>query len=212
MFKARPDEWRESRDRQGVSLERGYLQDTPTGAIVIAYIETEGPGAEAIGRIGTSDLQIDKDFVRMVKEIHGVDLAAPPEGPPPETLGVYTDPDVAAHKPGLAFSAPLLPDKIDAGREFTKEGYETRRDEMTESRRARGVCLEVVTIQSTPMGDFANIYAEGDDPYQANKEFAASDLPFDVWYKDQLKTLFPPQVDFSQPVPPAIEIFDSEQY
>jgi hypothetical protein len=59
------------------------------------------------------------------------------------------------------------------------------------------------------MGDMLCGYLEGSDPIKANREFAASKLPFDLWFKGQLKGLFPPQVDFNQPLPAVMEIFDS---
>jgi hypothetical protein len=59
------------------------------------------------------------------------------------------------------------------------------------------------------MGDIAVVYL--DDPVRANREFAASQKPYDRWFKDQLKGIFPPCVDFDQPVPPNQQIFDSRR-
>ncbi|MGH2596450.1 MAG: DUF6176 family protein [Actinomycetota bacterium] len=210
MFRSRPEEYRESRRRTGVSLERAYHQPTPMGDFVVVYLETEGSAAEAMGKGAASELSIDQDFVRLVNEVHGIDVTAPTAGPPPETVGVWTDPDATARGRGLAFCAPLMPGVEDAGRAFAREAFETRRDEMSASRRAFDETVEVVTLQATPHGSIICVYLEGADPAGSNRSFAASDAPFDVWFKGQLATLFPPQIDFNQPIPPVQELFDSE--
>lgn len=210
MFKSRPDEYRESRDRLGVSLERAYHQPTPMGDFVVVYAESETSAADVAAKTASSDLPFDRDFARLAKEVHGVDITAPPQGAPPETVGVWTDPDMSGRGRGFAFCAPALPGTDDAGRAFSREAFITRRDEMTASRRAFSQVVEVVTLLNTPMGSILGIYLEGDDPVESNRLFAASDAPFDRWFKDQLATLFPPQVDFNKPVPPVREMFDSE--
>ena len=42
-----------------------------------------------------------------------------------------------------------------------------------------------------------------------NAKFAASEDPFDAWFKAELGKLIPAFVDFSKPVPGVSEIFDS---
>ena len=210
MFRIRPQEYWESRRNQGISVERAYHQPTPMGDFVVSYVESEGSAAEAVGKMAVSELAIDQEFVRLVNEIHGVDLTAPPEGRLPETIGVWTDPDATARGRGLAFCAPIIPGVEEAGRRFAAEAFQGRRDEMTASRRALDQTVEVVTLQTTPEGQIICVYLEGIDPAEANRRFAASDAPFDRWFKDQLATLIPAQIDFNQPVPPVKEIFDSE--
>ena len=210
LFRTRPQEYRESRRRLGVSLERAYHQPTPMGDFVVAYMESEGAWADQIGKVASSELAIDQEFVRLVNEIHGIDMTAPPPGPPPETVGVWTDPEAVKRGRGLAFCAPIIPGTEDAGRLFAREAFETRRDEMTASRRAFNQTVEVVTLQHTPEGQLCCVYLEGTDPVESNKAFAASEAPFDRWFKDQLATLFPPQIDFNKPLPPVTELFDSE--
>lgn len=82
-------------------------------------------------------------------------------------------------------------------------------NEFAASRRALTQNIEVVTVLSTPMGDFASVYLEGEDPAEGNRKFAASQSPYDRWFKDELKKLFPPEVNFDVPVPPVEELFDS---
>ena len=208
-FKANMDQYRESRKRLGTTMERVYLQPGPMGSLVIAYVETDHTFGDWIQAIVTSDLDIDRQFIAMVAEIHGVDLRQPPAGPPPETTGEWVDPQVTERRRGLAFVAPVLPGKDDAGRAFVHEAFVTRGAEFAESRRALGQNVEVVTLNVTPMGSFICGYLEGIDPVDGNRRFAASTRPFDVWFKDQLTTIFPPQIDFSQPLPPIQQLFDS---
>ena len=207
MFQKRPDEYRRSRERSGVTLERVFLQRTPDGDLAVVRLEATKPIAEVLASPLKSDLPIDRDFARMVKEIHGVDLAAPPPSAPPEVLGHWQDPNVTKRLPGLAFAVPTLPGRTAAGRAFVREAFEARRDELTASRRALKGSRESVTLQPTPMGDLICVYVEGEDPVAANRGFASSRSPYDVWFKGQLTTLFPPQIDFDKPVPPNEQIF-----
>jgi hypothetical protein len=209
QFRTKPAEYRESRKRAGVTLERAYLMKTPAGALVVAYVESTKPFGEAMGALVDPSLEINRWFADFVKNVHGVDLTKPPAGPPPETVGEWSEPHATTRKPGLAFTAPLRPGKIDAGRAFAKEALVTRAAEFTASRRALKESVEVITVQSTPMGDFCSVYLEGDDPAEGNRLFAASQSPFDRWFKDECKKIFPPEIDFDQPVPPVEQFFDS---
>ena len=209
-FKTDPEGFRESRRRGGVTLERAYWQQTPMGDFVVAYLETSGSVAEALAAPAQSDLDIDRFFVAAVKDLHGVDLTQMQAGPPLETVGEWFDPLVSERRRGYAFCAPLAPGKTEEGRAFAREAFVTRIDEFTASRRALGECGEVVTLISTPQGDVISVYLEGADPRDASVRFAASTSPFDVWFKEQCARIFPPFVDFSQPVQGFTEIFDSE--
>jgi len=206
-FMRRPAEYRESRRQLGVTLERAYLQTTPMGMFVVVYGESDN-GFENVSEIlAKSDLPIDKFFVENVLDLHGVDFSVPMPGPGPETLAVWNDPEVTQRGDGFAFCAPTLPGTADAGRAFSKDAYS--RPELAKSRRAKGVHREVVTRLESPHGDIIAVYTEGDDPRAGNAQFAASQDSFDAWFKDQLRGLFPPEIDFSQPVQGVVEIFDS---
>lgn len=208
-FKRRPDEYAESRRRLGVTLERAYLQTTPMGMFVVGYSEGATSFGEHSAALAHSDLDIDKYFVQAIKEIHGVDLDQPPAGQPPETVGEWVDPQVTKRRQGMAFCAPLIPGAEDRSRAFMQDAFS--RPEMTESRRVLQQNVEVVTVVDTPAGPVAAIYLEGENPREGNRRFAASTLTFDTWFKDELGTLFPPFVDFGQPVPAVEEIFDSAE-
>ena len=108
---------------------------------------------------------------------------------------------------GLALCAPLAPGATERARAFAADAY--HRDEFAASRRRLNVYGELLTLQSTPQGDVVGIYIEGDDPVKGNAGFAASKDPFDLWFKEQLTTIFPPAVDFSKPIEGVEELFDS---
>ena len=103
------EEYRESRGRLGLTVERAFLQRTPMGPFVIAYLESDRDPETSTRLLAASDLEIDRRFIELVAEVHGVDLRQPPPGPPPETVAEWVDPDVTTRKRGLAFMAPLRP-------------------------------------------------------------------------------------------------------
>jgi hypothetical protein len=67
-----------------------------------------------------------------------------------------------------------------------------------------------VFLNQTPAGDVIVVYLEAANPNDANRRFAESNAPFDRWFKDECKKIFPPFIDFDQPVPENEEIFSSD--
>ena len=70
-FKANMDQYRESRKRLGTTMERVYLQATPMGSIVIAYVETEHSFGDWMKALLTSDLEVDRKFIDLTAESTG---------------------------------------------------------------------------------------------------------------------------------------------
>jgi hypothetical protein len=196
-----------SRKRAGTSMERVYLMPTPMGNFAIAYIESAGDFATTMGSYMGPD-KFDKGFIDRLHDVHGFDPTKPPPGPPPELVGDWADPSVADRRRGLAFTAPLKPGKVEAGRAFAKEAFETRLAEFTASRRANGGTREVVCVNYTPHGELVCVYLEGNDPAASNRSFAASRTPYDVWFKAECRKLFIDAIDFNDPVPPVEQIWD----
>jgi hypothetical protein len=208
MLIARSEEFRTSRKRAGVSVERVYSMATPMGTFVTAYFEADKPFGEIVKTMQSSNLPIDRDFLRMIGEVHGFDPKVLADNPPPEILQAWEDPDVRERRRGMAFAVPLIPGRTDAGRAFIKTAIQDRVKEHTASRRAFGVSREIIALNQTPMGDMVCVYIEGHQPAAGNAAFATSKTPYDLWFKSQLKTLFPPQIDFDKPVAPVAEIWD----
>ena len=74
----------ESREKLKVR-ERTFFQTTPMGDFVVVTLEGENP-QEAFKNFGKGTDAFTKWFTKEVKEIHGFDLANPPEGPLPELV------------------------------------------------------------------------------------------------------------------------------
>lgn len=208
VLRGRKAEHEESRRNAGLVMERAFEQPTPMGTFTVVYLEADHSVEDSMAAVNCSGLAIDRDFLAAVREVHGIDMTQAPAGPPPEIVGEWLDPDVRDRRRGLAFCAPLLPGRTDAGRAFAREAFVTRRAELAESRRALGQNVELVVLHSTPAGDIICVYLEGDDPVDGNRRFAASQRPYDVWFKQQLGTIFPPEIDFNQPVPPVRQLLD----
>src|SRR5438477_13101310 len=81
----------------------------------------------------------------------------------------------------FALSFPILPGKLEEAKAFAAEVAGPRAGEMEESRRSVGATRETVWIQQTPMGDVGIVLIEGEDVAAANRGFAESEAPFDVW-------------------------------
>ena len=212
VLKADPSGYVESRTRLGVTLERAYEMPTPMGTFLIAYIESERPWAETSADEAQSDLPIDRAFAAAILDVHGIDITAPPPGPLPELIADWTDPTIPTRKRGLAFCAPVMPGAEDAGRAFAAEAYDNRLSELEVSRRALGISRESVTLNTSPAGQSIAVYIEGDDPVEGNRRFAASTAPYDVWFKDVVGRTLAAGVDFNIPLPPIVEVFDSQEF
>jgi hypothetical protein len=208
-FNEDPQGYWESRRSQGVTLERAYWQHTPMGDFVIAYVESTQPTlGEAFGAASQDTTPIGKFFAETIMDVHGIDITKPPEGAPPEIVAEWSDPQVTKRGKGLAFMAPIIPEMESFARQWATETFGS--DGMTESRRALKQNIEIVTLMHTPQGPVTAVYIEGEDPVRSNEQFVASTSEFDVMFKENLSKIYPPYIDFSQPIPGLTEIFDSE--
>lgn len=104
----------------------------------------------------------------------------------------------------FAFVFPVLPGKAEQARDFGKEVMGPRAAEMDASRRPIGVTREAVWVAQTPMGEMGIVLIEGEDVAEANRRFAASTEPFDVWFKETILDFS--GVDFSEPIPGMSEV------
>jgi hypothetical protein len=208
-FRARPREYEASRRRAGITLERAYLQKTPMGDFVVAYIESSLEFAASARLMAESDLAIDGFFARTTKEVHGIDMTQVLQGPPPETVAVWLDPHVISRGRGLAFCAPLIPDAAATARTILAQ--ESTWKEFGQSRRAKDQNVEVAGLLITPQGPIGTFYLEGADPVEAIRRFALSTRPYDLRFRGLLKKIFLPVGDFSQALAGIEEIFDSTQ-
>ena len=69
----------------GLTRETWALQETPMGSFMLVWFEA--PDIEkSFTELATSDDEFTIWFRGQVKDVTGVDLGAPPEGPPPDVL------------------------------------------------------------------------------------------------------------------------------
>jgi hypothetical protein len=85
----------------------------------------------------------------------------------------------------LTWAAPILPGKRDAWNSFMDELQGPRRHEHAASRREMGLHREVVSVMSTPAGDFVCLYHEADDLAQAFAVLATSSSPYLQWFRQE---------------------------
>ena len=77
---------RASRERNGISREAVWIQQTPGGDMAVVFLEADDLQAAFAG-LGSSQEPFDIWFRDMVQDIHGIDLA---QGfPPPEQMLDY---------------------------------------------------------------------------------------------------------------------------
>ena len=68
--------------RYGLTRHASWLAETPMGPIAVA--QHEGPGADTfMAKLGSSTDSFDQWFAGKIKEVHGMDVSAPPPGPMP---------------------------------------------------------------------------------------------------------------------------------
>ncbi len=98
-----------------------------------------------------------------------------------------------------AFMLPILPGWEEADRRLFAEIQGPRRAEYEAAWRRLGVRTERTWHQRGPQGTLAVVYLEADDQGQVFADIAASDDPFVVWWREQIKAVH--GVDLTQPLP-----------
>ena len=101
----------------------------------------------------------------------------------------------------LNITAPILEGKFDAWKEFhdsLKPGGENHENWKNQMQRT-GITRQVVSLQRTPMGDFVNVFFEGDDPAALMKTVGSSDNEFDKKFAAWVMEVH--GIDVSEPPP-----------
>jgi hypothetical protein len=94
-----------------------------------------------------------------------------------------------------AIMIPVLPGKRDALLAFANALMGERREELDKAQVT--VTKESWHLQETPMGDFCIVYFEAPDALGVHSGLAASEEPFDVWFREQIKEVS--GIDISTP-------------
>ncbi len=90
---------------------------------------------------------------------------------------------------GIVLTFPILAGKVEAWRRFCQELSGSRRKMYEASRQRLGVTRERLALVETAFGSTAVTTMEAPDIGQALGQIIASDLPFDVWYRERLQEL-----------------------
>lgn len=77
-----------SEQRIGIAREYWFLQQTPQGDMLLAFMDSPDFGS-ALGQFAQSQDEFDIWFKRRLADVTGVDLNNPPPGPLSELLSTY---------------------------------------------------------------------------------------------------------------------------
>jgi hypothetical protein len=106
---------------------------------------------------------------------------------------------------GIVLTFPILDGKVEAWRRFCQELCDFRRKQYEASRQRLGITRERLALVETTFGATAVTTLEAPDVAQAFGQIIASDLPFDVWYREKLQELHGVNLTgyehFAQPTP-----------
>jgi hypothetical protein len=91
--------------------------------------------------------------------------------------------------PGIILTFPIMAGKVEAWRRFCQELSGSRRKPYETSRQRLGITRERLALVDTAYGATAVTTLEAPDVAQALGQIIASDLPFDVWYREKLQEL-----------------------
>jgi hypothetical protein len=72
----RQAEFRASRERLGMTVERVWMQETPAGTMSVVYLEADDLG-HALGMLASWQEPFDVWWRGRILEIHGVDMSQP---------------------------------------------------------------------------------------------------------------------------------------
>jgi hypothetical protein len=107
---------------------------------------------------------------------------------------------------GIVLTFPILAGKVEAWRRFCQELSGSRRKPYEASRQRLGITRERLALVETDFGSTAVTTLEAPDVGLALGQIIASDLPFDVWYRQRLQELHGVNLagyeQFSQRSPP----------
>jgi len=81
---ARRSDFDAQQTRSKLTRETWAMQETPMGSFMLVWFE--GDVEKAFSDLATDTSEFATWFKGQVKDVTGVDLAAPPEGPPPDVL------------------------------------------------------------------------------------------------------------------------------
>lgn len=200
------DEWAESRKALGFVREKVWIQRTLYGNFVVIYQENTKPD-RSMAELLKSEKEIDRYFIRKLKELHGLDLTA--EQPAPNKLlwqfkaGDYPN-------PARAFFVPVLEGKQEAHTALFEALNGEKQDAAIESQRRWGLTREMFWEQQTPKGTFIIVYQESSDFEMMGAEILSSNNAFDLWFIQKVNEIYGVDVHGYEPIPQNSLVLDWE--
>jgi hypothetical protein len=91
--------------------------------------------------------------------------------------------------PGLILTFPIVDGKVEAWRRFCQELSGSRQQMYEASRRRLGITRERLALVETAFGSAAVTTLEAPDVDRALGQIIISKLPFDRWYREQVREL-----------------------
>jgi len=91
--------------------------------------------------------------------------------------------------PGVILTFPIVAGKVEAWRRFCQELSGSRRQMYEVSRQRLGITRERVALIETPFGSEAVTTLEAPNVDLILGQIISSKLPFDRWYRDQVRAL-----------------------
>ena len=90
---------------------------------------------------------------------------------------------------GIVLTFPILSGKVEAWRRFCQELSGSRRQPYEASRQRLGITFERLALVETTFGATAVTTLEAPDVDRALGQIIASEIPFDIWYRERLQKL-----------------------
>jgi hypothetical protein len=91
--------------------------------------------------------------------------------------------------PGIVLTFPIVAGKVEAWRRFCQELSGSRRQMYEASRRRLGITRERLVLVEAAFGSAAVATLEAPDVGWVLDQIITSDLPFDRWYREQMREL-----------------------
>jgi hypothetical protein len=106
---------------------------------------------------------------------------------------------------GIVLTFPIVAGKVEAWRRFCQELASSRQQMYEASRQRLGITRERLVLVESAFGSAVVTTLEAPDVGWVLAQIIASDLPFDRWYREQLREFYGLDLaayeNYSQPVP-----------
>jgi hypothetical protein len=190
----RYQEYDASRRRYGLTSQTTFLQRTPMGDL--ALIHMTGPDVRAtFHAMSTSQDSWDVRWRDLTMNLHGMDFAKGERVfPKIEAAYSMSSDDLVGTVPYM-FAAPVSDEGMTQLRAITHQVMGARHADYVRARLQIGVRREVVSLESSMMGNVVVFYWRAADPVSSVRQLATSSDPFDVWLRGVAQGAHPVELE-----------------